>query len=71
MRQGKGERASECHQNKIDVGSMEACLFYEIWIALQPIKSVGGSSSVLVEPPLEFGARGANISVRNTGVLPA
>ena len=53
MRQREGERASERHQNKINVGCMEACRFYEIWIVpglrSRSIKSVGG-------PPLELDA---------------
>lgn len=50
MRQREGETASERHQNKIDIGSTEACRFYEIWIVPRSIKSVGG-------PPLELDAR--------------
>ena len=48
MRQGKGERSNERHENMIDADSKEACPFYHFWRSGHleyatgiPIKSVG------------------------------
>ena len=73
MRQRKGERASERHQSKIDVGTTEACRFYEIWIVPHHIKSVGGSSPYWFDPHSIRCTTSptTNVSVRSIGVKPA